>query len=599
MRPKVGVVQFGAASLEGDEHAIACGVTYEIARRLSCLGGLDANAILLGPPDRESEFAGASDARSLETATGLTVPGLGARYESDYILLGQVRVTDGLVLEYRVFEAESGRQIRAGCVNGLRTSVCRLLDALSEEVRRAIGSLDDEEPPDPEHVPEHLDFRAFVEFCRARATDGTPAARAHLERALLREPAYRVALVEYVAACYQADEVGKSLALVDAYLARYPEDQEILIAAANLCLAFHRVDEGIRYARRALSNRPGDVEPNLIMARFLFARELPADARRHLDAALGSADASADALYCLGRYFLDLADYYRARDYFEACLEAEPGYWVAMRDLQCCYYELGDFGKGIEACEAMLEADSADAGSHYNLGLIYQRLGRATLAQKYFEEAVRQDPSFHKAIHMLGEHAFAAGRLEEALGRFRDASAACPDSAEALGRVGDCQAALGRRQEAYRAYAQARRADPLWDNARFRLLAGVAHAEQGRLAEAREELLRATELDADLIAAWNELGWVLLRSGRADEALDVVRHAVDLRPEDPSLLANLLTCARGLPLRERCLGRARHVARDARARLRTLAQRGILPAAETRRHARRGFRSLTWHVVRG
>jgi len=599
MRPKVGVVQFGAVSLEGDQHAIACGVTYEVARRLSCLGGLDANAILLGPPDRADAIGGASDARSLESATGLSVPTLGARYESDYILLGQVRVTDGLLFEYRVFDVASGRQIREGCVNGLRTAVCLLLDELSEHVRRAIGFVDEEEPSDPDPVLEDLDFRAFVEYCRARETEGTPEARDHLERALLREPRFRVALVEYVSACYAADELGKSLALLDGYLRRHPGDQEILIASANLCLAFHLVDEGVGFTERALANRPGDVEPNVLMARFLFARELPAEARRHLDAALASADASPDALYCLGRYFLDLSDYYAARDYFEACLEADPGYWVALRDVQCCYYELGDFTKGIEACEALVEADPADAGSYYNLGLIYQRLGRTALAAKYFEESIRREPGFTKAIHMLAELAYASGRFEDALARYREAHRASPQSADALGRIGDCHAALGRPREAHRFYGRARGVDPLWENARFRMLEGLALGEEGRLDEAREELLRATQLDERLASAWNELGWILLRSGRAEEALDVVRRAAELEPEMPAALANLLACVARLPLALRFSGRIRDLARDARSRLRSLARRGIVPAPESRRRVRRRVGSLTWYSIRG
>lgn len=599
MRPKIGVVQFSAVSLEGDGHALACGITYEIARRLSSLGGLDANAILLGPPDRADELAGASDARSLESATGLTVPGIGARYESDYIVLGQVRVTDGLLLEYRVFEAVTGRQLREGCVNGLRTSVCRLLDEMAEETRRSIGSIEEEEAPEPEPVLDHLDFEAFTEYCRAREHEGTPRARVHLARALELEPSFRVALVEYVSASYAADELGKSLALLDAYLARHGDDQEILIASGNLCLAFHRVDEGVAYARRALGNRPADVEPNVIMARFLFARELPAEARAHLDAALASEDASPDALYCLGRYFLDLSDFYRARDYFESCLAADPGYWVALRDLQCCYYELGDFAKGIEACEQLLDADPADAGSQYNLGLIYQRLGRTTLAAKFFEEAVRRDPEFTKAIYMLGEHAYAAGRFEEALGRYRDALATSPHAAESLGRIGDCQAALGRPREAHRSYGRARSADPLWDNARFRLYEGLSLAEDGDLEGARRELAKATELDDSFAAAWNELAWVLVRSGRAEEALDVLRRAAEIAPEDPGVLANLLAAAARLPLRARFSRRVRRIAQDARNRMEALAIRGVVPEESAARRVRARFGSLTWYAVRG
>jgi tetratricopeptide (TPR) repeat protein len=247
----------------------------------------------------------------------------------------------------------------------------------------------------------------------------------------------------------------------------------------------------------------------------------------------------------------------------------------------------------------LLESDPSDAGSQYNLGLIYQRLGRTTLAAKFFEEATRRDPEFYKAIFMLGEHAFAAGRFEEALGRFRDALATSPHAAEALGRIGDCQAALGRPREAHRSYGRARAADPLWENARFRLYEGLALAEDGDLEGARREMMKATEIDDGFAAAWSELGWVLVRSGRAEEALDVVRRAIEITPEDPGLLANLLACAARLPLPLRFSRRIRRLTREMRGRLASLAARGVVVEETAARRVRQRVGSLTWYAVRG
>jgi len=337
----------------------------------------------------------------------------------------------------------------------------------------------------------------------------------------------------------------------------------------------------------------------VLMARFLFAKEMPDDARAHLDAALRSTDSSPEAKYCLGRYFLDLGDIYRARDYFEQCLESDPGYYVALRDLQCCYYELGDFGKGIDACERLLEADPTDAGSYYNLGLIYQRQGRTRLALKYFEEAVRQDATFYKAVYMVGEHLYAQEDYEGALARFEEAHRLAPSSSEVLGRIGDCHWELGRSQDALRHYAWARQEDPVFDSPRHRLIEGTEAAGRGDLTAAREHLLKATEMDEDLAEAWNELGAVLLRQGRAEEALNVVRRAAELEPDHPSVLTNLLTCLKRLPLGARLSGWARTLARETRDRLRALKAVGEAPPVSARRRYRRRLLTLTWYAFRG
>jgi len=601
MKPRVGIVQFHAVCPEGNEHPLGCGITYEIARRLTTMGGVDANAILLGnrgaitTPEVSAEVP-----LSVETATGLSVPNLGAQYESDFIVLGNARIADGLLLHYRIFEVESGREIHEGCVSGLRTSVFRLLDELAQDARRAIGYIpDDEEEQDPNPVYERVDFEAFVEYCLGRQEDRPSNSMDHLERSLRLEPGFRMALVEYLSFCYQIDDLSGSLGAIDEYLRLHPDDQEILIAAANLCLAFHRVDDGLRYAHLALMQRPDDVEPRVIMARFLFAKEMPAEARIHLAAALQSADASPEALYCLGRYFLDLGDYYRSREYFERCLDADPGFYVALRDLQCCYYELGDFPEGIDACERLLEADPTDAGSHYNLGLIYQRLGRTHLAVKFFQESVRQDPTFYKAIYMVAEHHYANGRYDEALRKFEEAHRVSSESAEALGRIGDCHHQLGRVREAFRYYTWARREDPLFESARLVLIEGETLAGQGDLEAARRLILKATELDENLAEAWNELGWVLLRLGRAEEAMNVVRRAVELEPDHAGLLTNLLTCCQRLPVGVRLSAWARRLADDTRARLRALRERGLLPSDDARRRHRCFLASLTWYGLRG
>jgi tetratricopeptide (TPR) repeat protein len=421
----------------------------------------------------------------------------------------------------------------------------------------------------------------------------------HYARALKLEPGFRMALIEYLSLCYQVDDMSSSLRMLDAYLERHPDDQEILIAASNLCLAFHCVEEGSVYANKAFIRRPDDVEPRVILARFLFAKELSAEARTHLEAAMRSSDSSPEGYYCLGRYFLDLGDFYRSREYFEKCLGADPGYYVALRDLQCCYYELGDFRQGIEACERLLETDPADAGSYYNLGLIYQRLGRTRLAAKFFEESVRQDPTFYKAVYMIAEFHYSRGEFEEALKHFEEAHRIVPESSEALGRVGDCHFELGRSREAYRRYTWAKRQDPLFESARHYLIEGLTFVEDGNYEAARHRYLKATELDDELTEAWNELGMVLLKLGKSEEALNVVRRAVEIEPDHPALLANLLTCCRHLPLGVRLSGWVRKLVKETRDRLEHLEARSAVPPASGRRRYRRLLRPWSWYSLRG
>ncbi len=73
---------------------------------------------------------------------------------------------------------------------------------------------------------------------------------------------------------------------------------------------------------------------------------------------------------------------------------------------------------------------------------------------------------------------------------------------------------------------------------------GAAYAQKAEhlvSAEYRERaalpLRRALELRPDLARAWRELGMVLVAAGRDDEGLAMVRRALELQPEDPTVLA--------------------------------------------------------------
>lgn len=598
MKTKVGVLQFNAAFPEGDENALSCGITHEIARRLTCPGGMEACAILLGGEAAEmGQISMASPDRG--EFSGM-VPTLGARYESDYLVHGRVNIADGILLSYRVYEVRTGRMILNHSETGLRTSIFVLLDEVAQKARRAIGlSPEEDESDEFDSVMENVHFDAFVEYCSGREAERPRDALGHFEKALRLEPAFRVALVEYLSTCYQVDNMASSLRVLDAYLDRRPEDSEMLIAAANLCLSFNRMDEGLVYASRCLAERPEDVEPRLLMARFLFAREMAAEAQHHLQVALASSDKTPEACYALGRYYLDLGDVYRARDYFEKCLDADASYQVALRDLQCCYYELGDFAKGVKACESLLEMDPTDAGSYYNLGLIYQRTGRVHLAKKFYEESLRHDPTFYKAIAMIAEYHYARGEWDEAAMRFEEARRVSPGSAQALGRLGDCFFQMNRLREAYRYYAWAKREDALYENARCHLLEGRSLAEEGRYDDARKRYLRATELDESFAEAWNEHAWSLFQLHRPEEALHVLRRALEVCPRVPVLHHNLLTCAARLPWGVRFSGWVRKLVKETREKVRLLAAEGVALGSPGRRRVKHHFQTLVWYTLRG
>ena len=507
MKPSVGVLQFAAVCPESDEASVGRGITRQVAQRLATIAELEVSSILLGrealPPPAESDAAPSSSSMAARTPA-LFVAGLGKECDSDFILVGRVHIHDGLIIHFRVFESRSGRLIHSGCVSGVRTGVFSVLDELALEAGRAMGFIpDSSEGLWPE--PEPVDFEAFLEYCAAQEEEQPEAVRDLLDRALAVQPHFRMALFERMQACYGVDDPAGLVQVVDAYVNARPEDTEVVLTAANLCLSYGMVEEGIVYAKACLARSPEDVEARVLLARFLFDREDLQEASSHLEVALSAQTRTVDGAYALGRYFLDLGQYKRAQVFLEECLEMDPGSYVVLRDLQCCYYELEEFERGVEACESLLEVDPSDAGTWYNLGLIYQKTGRIPLAVKHHEEALRHDPEFTRAATMIAECYYRIGDYRKALSRFLEAAWQGPDHGGGCGRIGDCYFELASMEESLLWYGRAEEADSAWSNPRHELVKGAAALTDGDVDAALARFATATRSADDCPVMLNDI----------------------------------------------------------------------------------------------
>jgi len=96
-----------------------------------------------------------------------------------------------------------------------------------------------------------------------------------------------------------------------------------------------------------------------------------------------------------------------------------------------------------------------------------------------------------------GRGDYLKGKHESALGHFQAASSKCPDWAEA-----------------YSAEA-------------------LVHIQMNRAAEAESALRRAMALNPGWYVPWKHLGYLFLKTGRFDEALEYLDHARLLHPTDP------------------------------------------------------------------
>lgn len=172
------------------------------------------------------------------------------------------------------------------------------------------------------------------------------------------------------------------------------------------------------------------------------------------------------------------------------------------------------------------------------MGAIALAQGDLDTAQARLELAIEYHPNFVEAWINLGLLELARGDLNNAEKRFRRAIALDKDAAGAWVGLGVVAEKRGDPSTAETSYRKALAIDPGLAEPRANLARLLV--ARGALDEARDQLRRLIEVQADDPAGWMALCEVLWRMGRDPEASTVVdeaRERLGDRPETELLLA--------------------------------------------------------------
>lgn len=187
----------------------------------------------------------------------------------------------------------------------------------------------------------------------------------------------------------------------------------------------------------------------------------------------------------------------------------------------------------IEALELSVDLGPDNPANHLALGQALSRFGSSERAERAFRAALGFDSSLAPAHEGLALVLALQGVLEESLSHFTSAlehTEQQPGRARLIYFRGKAHAELGRLAPASRDFEAAIQLDPKL---------GPAYLELGRILAEGEEpeqaisvLREAVELVAGSFDAHYLLGAQLLRNGDADRAVATLRRATDLNPSD-------------------------------------------------------------------
>lgn len=170
-------------------------------------------------------------------------------------------------------------------------------------------------------------------------------------------------------------------------------------------------------------------------------------------------------------------------------------------------------------------------------GLTWWQQGFWRDSETLYRRAIAMDPASANAEAFLGYTLHEAGDLAGAERHARRALELSPDNHWAWLTLANVQGQTGRLEEAVAAYRRLTDMNPRYGRGHY--LRGLLQQQLGRLAEAEADLARAAELLADAPMPWLALAEVRARQRKFPEAAAAYEKVVALRPDHAEAHAGL------------------------------------------------------------
>jgi tetratricopeptide (TPR) repeat protein len=237
-----------------------------------------------------------------------------------------------------------------------------------------------------------------------------------------------------------------------------------------------------------------------------------------------------DAYYSLAGTMAAQGDREGAERYYARTLEMNPRDAAAWLNLGLEVYQEAGLLDRAETCyRKALEVRPEYATAVFNLGYLAELRGRPALAESLYLEAVRLDPLLEVAYLNLAILELSRADYAQANEFYQKAYRVNPESGRALVGLGVTAFEIRGMAPALEYFDQAIRTDPSLPEIYFNL--ALVYARTGESGKAADNARRATELDPTDDTAYVVYANQMRAAGRASEARDFLRAAMQQYPD--------------------------------------------------------------------
>ena len=226
--------------------------------------------------------------------------------------------------------------------------------------------------------------------------------------------------------------------------------------------------------------------------------------------------------------------------FFRHIIDLNPKAHSAYSNLSKALIEAGRLEEAFTAGLVAINQAPDSHGAHYNTGLALSELERFQEAEQYFRSALKIKPKHTNTHQYLAEALKQQGRYEEALVSLRAVIARDSQRVEVYGSMGDILYRLNRYEEALDTLERARLLGPSQrDASALYHLIGLVSQELGRPEAIAERYRQALRVDSTDLSTHEHLAGLLHGQGQYEEALKAYTAIIDLAPENVSAYVNM------------------------------------------------------------
>lgn len=320
--------------------------------------------------------------------------------------------------------------------------------------------------------------------------------------------------------------------------ALYPANQSLRLGLAHLYQQNTQIEQAYELVRVLAQEMNDNPEVVILEVDLLEQMGNTALAEKRLEQALRNNENHKELRFQYGRKLLDEQRYREAHDQFQIIVEQFPEDYDMLYSLALISMEINMLNEAKQYFQRLVENAQRLDDAHYYLGYINVQENNPTEAIGHFIN-VNSGGNFLQAQRNLAELMIRSGRYPEVKARFQNIRFRNPDyNIPLLTLEANVLLDEGLYSEASTVLNNAVGAFP--NNIQLLFLRSVYAQEVNDLLLMEVDLRKIIQLNPTSPVAYNSLGYTLAdRTDRFDEAYQLILRAVELAPNDPSIIDSL------------------------------------------------------------